>query len=166
MKLAEVCLEFKHWIFKLFSIISIQHCNWGFISLINNRGNEWYSIRCSFLSHPKICFMAFDKKVFCDAMECISFNFLTLCLNPIESRFYFFIIFDTLQIRLLFFEHFQPFGWLFILSIPNWRCVFNNRSNIEGLVTLKFNISITCSKIYLQKLPFDIGMTTNHFRMW
>ena len=53
----------------------------------------------------------------------------------------------------------NPFNLLddiFIVGIPNWRFVFNNRSNI-GLVTLKFNISITCSKISLQKLPFEIG---------
>ena len=51
---------------------------------------------------------------------------------------------------------------IFIVVILNWRCVLNNRSNI-GLVTLKFNFSITFSKISLQKLRFEIGTTTNHF---
>ena len=30
--------------------------------------------------------MAFDKKVFCDAMECISFNFLTLIPNDFAIK--------------------------------------------------------------------------------
>ena len=34
-----------------------------------------------------------------------------------------------------------------------------------GFVTMKFNISITCSKISLQELPFEIGTTTNHFHV-
>ena len=89
--------------------------------------------------------MAFDKKVFCDAMECISFDFLTSCLNSIKSRFIFFLSF--LMHYYFYCNHFycesgcfslNTFNFLddlCILGIPNWSCKFNNRSNI-GLATL------------------------------
>ena len=43
-EISKVSVESKYWIFKCFSIINIQHCNWEFIPLINNLGNEWYCI--------------------------------------------------------------------------------------------------------------------------
>ena len=103
IQLVKVSVEFKFCIFKCFSIINIQHCNWEFVPLINNRGNVWYSIwldacmnRFEFnsLFHKLVLWHLIKFFVmWCNSKFLI---FLTLRLSLIESRFNFFIIFDTL----------------------------------------------------------------------